>query len=680
MPNRLAEATSPYLLQHADNPVDWHEWGDDAFAEARERDVPIFLSVGYSSCHWCHVMAHESFEDDDVGGYLNDHFVSVKVDREERPDVDAVYMEAVQALTGRGGWPMSVFLDHDGRPFYGGTYWPREARHGMPGFVDVLAAVVDAWRTRRDEVTGGAERIAAAVAERQAAGTATDAGPDLAIADEAARLVIDQAWDRDLGGFGRAPKFPQAMTIRWLLDRHVRTGQTGPLTAALHSLDAMARGGIHDHVAGGFARYSTDAQWLVPHFEKMLYDNALLLDAYATAAAVSGHAVMQRTARGIAEYLLRDLRDPSGAFWSATDADSEGEEGRFFVWSLAELREVVASVDADPDILAAFFGATEAGNFEGANILHEPLPREQFATERGLDLDAFSADLERVRGALYDRREQRVHPGLDDKLLASWNALAIRGLVTAGRLLDEPRYLDAALGAADAVVDLLEVDGALHHSYKDGQVGAPAFLEDVAGMAAASLDLYEVTGDRGWYDRAERHATDAVERFADADGTFFSTASDAESLYTRPKDTWDNATPSGNSLVAEVFARLAAMTGDHTWRDRAERLVAAFQSQVGRMPTGYGQLLQVVERLTAEPTEVAIVGPEGEARDRLVDTVLARPRVGEVLAVADGPAERPALLRDRPAGSDGPLAYVCHGFVCDRPVADPAALADRLAG
>ncbi|MBW3619581.1 MAG: thioredoxin domain-containing protein [Actinobacteria bacterium] len=673
MPNRLSRETSPYLLQHADNPVDWYPWGEEAFERARDEGRPIFLSVGYSSCHWCHVMAHESFEDDDIAAELNDRFVNVKVDREERPDVDQVYMEAVQAMTGRGGWPMSVFLTPDGEPFYAGTYWPKERRHGMPAFREVAAAISEAWRDRRDEVVASAGEITAHLREAGRDAAADDL--DLSITDEAAALVVGQAWDRQLGGFGRAPKFPQAMTIAYLLDRHVRTGEGDAAEAAISALDAMAQGGIYDHVGGGFARYSTDARWLVPHFEKMLYDNGLLLAAYAQAYAVSGAERLRRVAVETADYLLREMQQPEGGFSSATDADSEGVEGRFFVWSRDEFDEVVAGIGEDADLFAAFFGVSREGNWEGTNILHEPVRRDRFAEERGLDLADLQERIDRVRAALYERRAGRVPPGLDDKVLTSWNALAIRGLALAGAWLAEDRYVEAAARTARFVEDHLVVDGALHHTWKDGRAGIPAFLEDVALLAGAYLTLYEVTGDVRWFERSVELAEDAVARFSDDEhGGYFATAHDAETLYTRPKDTWDNAQPSGNSVLAEVFAKLGAFTGEAVWTDRAEGVVRLFQEHARRNPVGYGYLLQVVERLLAGPVEVAVVGAPGLARDSLLAELWRHPRPGTVVAVAtpgDAAAEVVPLLADRPAVDGRPAAYVCRGFVCDRPVTTP---------
>jgi uncharacterized protein YyaL (SSP411 family) len=685
VPNRLAQTTSPYLLQHADNPVDWHPWGDEAFDEARRRDVPVFLSVGYSSCHWCHVMAHESFEDDELAAYMNAHFVNVKVDREERPDVDAVYMAAVQGMTGRGGWPMSVFLDHDRRPFYAGTYWPRRPRGGMPAFPQVLQAITDAWDDRRDEVVESAKEITEALA---GAATATaEESVDLSLSAAAVELVVDKAWDRERGGFGRPPKFPQAMTIGLLLDHHARTGHAGARDAAVHALQAMARGGIHDQVAGGFARYSTDADWLVPHFEKMLYDNGLLLDVYARAAALTGDVELERVARSTADYLVREMQHDAGGFFSATDADSEGVEGKFFVWTDEEFREVCDEAGVDPDRYAAFHGVRPDGNFrpeaaghapDRANILHEPVDRATFADQHGLDRGTLEAELRRLHIALYDRRADRVPPGLDDKVLTSWNALAIRGLARAALHLGEPRYADAAVRAATFLRDHAVVDGRLHHTWKDGTAAVPAFLEDVAGLAAALPWLAAATGDPSWSAWAVTLADDAVSRFADPDGGYFQTADDAEVLVTRPKDAWDNATPAGTSLLAQAAWQLALLTGEARWEEVAGGVVRSAATEVRRAPTGFGELLQVVEALAADGREVAVVGAAGEARDALVAAAVGHPRPGLVAAVAapDDPAAADVpLLRDRPTRDGAPTAYVCRGFVCDAPTTDPAAVA-----
>ena len=686
--NRLAGASSPYLLQHADNPVDWWEWEPSAFAEARRRDVPVFLSVGYSSCHWCHVMAHESFEDDDIAAFLNERFVAIKVDREERPDVDSVYMAAVQAMTGRGGWPMSVFLTEEGTPFFGGTYWPKEARHNMPGFTDVLRAVDTAWREQRDQVLASGVQITEHLAKVNEVGSPADS-VDPGTADRAAALCV-RMWDSQLGGFGQAPKFPQAMTIDFLLAHNLRTGSDAALEAALHSLDAMAAGGIYDQVGGGFARYSTDAQWLVPHFEKMLYDNALLLRAYVhgvqVATGQSQRLRFRRIACETADYLLREMRSEAGGFFSATDADSEGVEGKFFTWSAQEFDEVVAAAGEDPAEFRAFFGVTEDGNF--ADPHHPELPAASIlfvAGERDEADEQFSARLDRVRAALYGRRERRVHPGLDDKVLTSWNALALAALAEAGMALGEPRYVSAASACASFLRDTMVVDGRLHHTWKAGrQATIPAFLEDVAYLAQALLVLYEADHDVAWLHWAQTLAADADERFAETTeggftGAYFATAVDAEQLLTRPKDLWDNAQPAGPSVMVDVHLRLGALTGDPAHRTRAEKILALFTPRAEQAPTGYGELLRGLERLLAGPVEVAVVGPPGdEATTALVSAYTARWRPGSVLAVGAAGSDDPPLLAGRGLVEGQPAGYVCRDFACERPVSDPGEFAALL--
>ncbi len=675
--NELKNATSPYLLQHAKNPVEWREWGDSAFSEARERDVPIFLSVGYSSCHWCHVMAHESFEDDDVAALLNATFVNVKVDREERPDVDTVYMDAVTALTGHGGWPMSVFLDHELRPFFAGTYWPPRARSGMPGFVDVVAAVAEAWRQRRDEVDASAARIVSAL--EQATRTPAADTLDPGVVDDAAQAVLENAWDRRNGGFGRAPKFPQAMTIEWLLHRHDRTGDADALACAVQALDAMARGGIHDQLAGGFARYATDARWLVPHFEKMLVDNALLLPAYAAAASLTARADLRAIATSTAHWLLTDARRDDGLLIASMDADTDGREGAFYVWSYDEFVEVVREAGADPDLHAAAYGVTAAGNWKATNVLHRPVGLAEFARDNGLDPAAFEDESERVRAALLARRSKRTAPGIDDKALADANALAVRGLVVAGRLLDEPGWIDEAAAIAARLDETLVVDARLHHTHARGRVGPSAYLEDHACMALSEIELLCATGVSTHLDRALWHAEQAHARFEDPAGGWFKTAHDAPALVTRPKDTWDNATPAGTSVMVEVCLALADLTGDADWQLRAEQGLAAFQQQLARMPTGFGWTLRQLEGLASDRRQVAIVGAPGDERDQLERAVTHRPRSG-VRAVVAPPehGDAFALLRGRYGVEGRPAAYVCRDLVCELPVTDALQLLELL--
>ncbi len=698
--NRLQDASSPYLRQHADNPVDWFEWSSEAFELARSSDRPVFLSVGYSACHWCHVMAHESFSDEGVAKVLNDRFVSIKVDREERPDIDSVYMDAVQALTGRGGWPMSVFLTPDGVPFFGGTYWPPDSRHGMPGFMQVLDAVDTAWREQREDLLESGKRLTAHLASAHELGpAAATLSPDVA-ARAAAGCIA--AWDRRLGGFGSAPKFPQAMTIDFLLAHALRVGEdsgAGARQAATSTLEAMSRGGIYDHVGGGFARYSTDDTWLVPHFEKMLYDNALLLRAYIHGAQVVAQRQpdlarrFRRVATETAEYLLRDMRSPAGGFYAATDADSEGVEGKFFTWSVAEFDEVVAAAGEDPVFFRRFYGVTTEGNF--ADPHHPELPATSIlheTSDRDETDDDLSARIARVRAALHARRAQRIPPGLDDKVLTSWNGLALGALAEAGAVLDDPRYVVAAGDCARflrrELVDRSDPGRPrLLHTWREGHGGSvPAFLEDVAYLAQGLLSLYEADADPAWPALAEVLAADADARFAERDddgtptGAYFSTADDAEALLTRPKDLWDNATPAGSSVMVDVSLRLAALTGEPAHAERAERTLARFAARAERAPTGYGELLRGLERFLGGPQEVAVVGLAGASDTRaLVREYRRRWRPASVLAVGGPGSSQPALLAGRDLVKGRPAAYVCRHFACERPVTDPDELRALLA-
>jgi uncharacterized protein len=679
MPNRLAASTSPYLRQHADNPVDWREWGEEAFAEARERDVPIFLSVGYSACHWCHVMAHESFEDEATATQLNAAFVSIKVDREERPDVDAIYMKAVQGMTGRGGWPMSVFLTPDAEPFYAGTYFPSQERHGMPSFRRILTAVSESWVERRDEVVGSAARIAASIAASDTLEPAEHVDAE-GVTRDAAAVVLTQAWDRVDGGFGRAPKFPQAMTITWLLARHDRTGDDAALAAAAQALDHMGRGGINDLLAGGFARYSTDARWLVPHFEKMLYDNALLLPAFALAAVRTGDASLARMAEETAAFLLDGFATTDGTFVAAFDADTDGVEGATYVWSHDELLEVIAAAGHDGDLFAAFLGVTPPGNWEHTNVLHEPVARSAFSRARGLDPDRFARDWAQLRSVLRTHRDMRPQPGVDDKVLTDWNGLAIRGLVVAGRALAQPDWLVAAARAAEwlhAHAVVTAADGTVRARHTAGVDG---FLEDHANLALADLELFAATGEMIHLERAIALARSADARFADTDGGWFQTPIDGERLIARPKETWDNATPAGTSVMLEVCRRLYALTGEAAWSQRAEGALRLLAEPARRMPTGFGAVLRQLEELAAGSVEVVIIGEPGAARDALERAALdAHHPAASVVVSAPAHQDRIPLLAHRTPVEGRPAAYVCRDMVCERPVTDAMELAELLA-
>jgi uncharacterized protein YyaL (SSP411 family) len=670
--NRLEHETSPYLRQHADNPVDWYPWGDEAFARARADDKPILLSVGYSSCHWCHVMAHESFEDDAVAAVMNDKFVNVKVDREERPDVDAIYMQAVQAMTGSGGWPMTVFLDHDGRPFFGGTYFPPEDRPGMPGFVRLLDAVDDAWRHRRDELDQQADQLRQAIEESTAIGGGVRGALTPAILQQAATNLGGQ-YDPRFGGFGRAPKFPQAMTITLLLDLAVGDPRPEMLEMATGSLDAMAAGGIYDQVGGGFHRYSVDAHWLVPHFEKMLYDQALLVRAYVHAWMVTQNGRYRRVVEETVGYVLRDLHHPDGGFFSAEDADSEGVEGKFYVWSLEELESLCG--DALPDVVR-HFGVTTRGNFEDphtgfrGNILHAVGPPD----DRPASIDA-------VLPILFAAREQRVRPGLDDKVLLGWNALFLRSLVEAAHAFSRVDWMDAARTNARFLLrELRRDDGRLLRSWQNGRANLLAYAEDYAALLEALLTLAELD-DVHWLADARSVADDLVELFADDERSgFFTTGADADALIVRPKDFQDNATPSENSLAADALLRLAALTGDHAAAERAEAWLAGMAPIMGEHPTAFAFLLEALQRVVLPPLEVAIVGEPGPARDALVDVLRTRvlPAAVRVTAAPGDGADLTPLLADRTAVDGEAAAYVCERFACRLPVTAPDALRAEL--
>ena len=646
--NRLATESSPYLRQHADNPVDWFPWGDEAFEEARRRDVPILLSVGYSACHWCHVMAHESFEDDATAAVMNERFVNVKVDREERPDVDAVYMEAVQAMTGSGGWPMTVFVDHDGKPFWGGTYFPPEPRHGMPSFTQVLEGISEAWSSRRADLRQQGEQLTEAI-RRSSAPASGDGG--LPPADVLVRAAAELRRQHDPvhGGFGRAPKFPQTMAIELLL----RVGDDESLAAAERSLDRMAEGGIYDHLGGGFARYSTDAVWLVPHFEKMLYDQALLLRSYVHAFQVTGAERHRRVVEETVEYVLRDLRAPGGGLCSAEDADSEGVEGRFYVWSLDEVEEVTGD---DFEAARVWWEISGAGSWEGANILHGGVVRPP--------------EVERARQALLARRSQRVRPGLDDKVLTEWNALFLASLA-------EASYLDPAwTGAAEEIGEFLLAnlrrdDGRWLRSWQpDTGARHLAYAADHAALVDAFTRLYEATGRRRWLDEAGSAATAMLDLFWDDEGGgLFTTGHDAERLVARQKDLLDGATPSANSAAALALLRLAALTGDEALRGRGEAIVRLLGGLAAEHPLAFANLLAAVDLLAGGTTEVVVTGD----RPDLVAEVRRRYLPRAVLSWGER-LDSP-LWEGRP---DDGRAYVCQGHACRQPVDDPAALADQL--
>ncbi|HEX7950682.1 MAG TPA: thioredoxin domain-containing protein [Candidatus Limnocylindrales bacterium] len=698
MPNRLAAETSPYLLQHADNPVDWSPWGPDALARAKLLDRPIFLSIGYAACHWCHVMERESFEDEATARYLNDHFVSIKVDREERPDLDQVYMAAVQAMTGGGGWPMSVFLTPEGRPFYGGTYFPDEPRHGMPSFRQVLEGVERAWREQRAEVeAAGGRLVQGLVAQTRLESGDADPTPGLL---EAATAAIEASFDPANGGWGQAPKFPQPMTIEFLLRRHLATGDARPLAIARRSLDAMADGGVHDQLGGGFHRYSTDAHWLVPHFEQMLYDNAQLARVYLHAWQVTGDERYRTVATGTLDYVLRELTTDDGAFAASQDADTDGEEGATFVWTVGEIRAVLG--EASP-LFEAAYGVTDAGNWEGRTILSRVasdagnwegrtiLSRvasdAELAGRFDLSLAEVGEHLAASRRLLLARRAQRHQPARDGKALAAWNGLAIAALADASVAVaardpeGAARYRAAGERAASTIVGgLLPPAGSLSRSWKDGRAVGRGVLEDHSHLAEGLLALYEATFDERWFTTARALMDRVLEGFADPAGGFFDTADDHERLVTRPKDVQDNAVPSGNAVAAEVLLRLHAWTGESVYRSAAERALRTVVPYVARYATGFARWLSAMDLSLAEVREVAIAGfAEAAATQALLAEVRRGYRPNQVVALAGEPAASAIpLVSDRVAVDGKPTAYVCQAFVCRLPVTDPETLRQQL--
>jgi uncharacterized protein len=661
MPNRLAQETSPYLLQHMDNPVDWYPWGEEALARAREEDRPILLSVGYSACHWCHVMERESFEDPETAAYMNEHFVCVKVDREERPDVDAIYMEAVQSISGQGGWPMTVFLDPDGVPFYGGTYFPPDESRGMPSFRMVMEAVVHAFETKREEIR---ERAPGTRARLGAIGQVEPREdlPGAADLEGAVRQLLAAA-DRQHGGFGGAPKFPPASALELLLAR-------GEVEVVELTLDAMMAGGIYDQIGGGFARYSVDAVWLVPHFEKMLYDNVLLARAYLHGAQQLGHERYRRVCEETLDWMLREMRGPEGGFYSALDADSEGEEGRFYVWTAEQIREVLGE---RAEAIIEFYGVTERGNFEGSNVLHLAGGAGAPAPE----------GLREARRALFEARSQRVRPGLDDKRLTSWNALAIGALADAGAVLGREDYLAAARECAEFLLGTMrDGDGRLLRTYKDGDARLNGYLEDHAFLLEALLALYEASFEERWFAEAQKLAETMIGRFEDPErGGFFSTSTDHEELIARRKEVGDHPIPAGNSSAALGLLRLAALTGDRRYESAAQSVFALFAKLAVQHPDGFAHLLRALDFDLAPTREVALIAPAGvgtKALAELAAVVRERPRPHLVLAGGPEGATNPPLLQDRTALEGKPTAYVCENFTCQLPVIEPEDLRDQL--
>ncbi|MFZ5917608.1 MAG: thioredoxin domain-containing protein [Chloroflexota bacterium] len=675
MPNRLLNETSPYLRQHADNPVDWFPWGEEASHKAQVEDKPIFLSIGYSACHWCHVMAHESFEDERTAAIMNEHFVNVKVDREERPDLDRIYMSAIVAMTGNGGWPMSVFLTPDGLPFYGGTYFPPQPRYGMPSFSQVLLGVLDAWKNRRGELDAGGRRLVEAIQQQNAP------REGLKYEDmkrETLALALENLWrtfDRAHGGWGGAPKFPQPMVLEFLLRYHHTTGEPRALQMVTHTLEAMARGGMYDQLGGGFHRYSVDEHWLAPHFEKMLYDNAQLARVYLHAWQVTGNGFLRTIVEEILDYVVREMTDPAGGFYSTQDADSEGKEGKFFLWTADEIRQVLGD---DAPVFMAAYGVTSGGNastgsahgFEGKNIL-------EFVG----DLDPRPI-LGEARRKLFEAREQRVHPGRDEKVLTSWNGLMLAAFAEAARALDRDDYQDVAVRNANFVLQELRQDnGRLLHTWKNGVAKQNGFLEDYGYFMEGLLELYQTTFEPRWFVAAQELAGTMLAHFAAPDGGFYDTSDDHEPLITRPREIQDNATPSGNAIAAAALLKLAGLAAEPRHLEPAHEALAQMQSLMAQYPLGFGQWLQALSFALSQPKEIAIVGDPAAADTQ---TLLAAVRDGYrpfqvvALGIPDTLSPSVPLLHNRGQLDGRAAAYVCSGFACRAPVTTPDSLKAQL--
>ena len=688
--NHLADSKSPYLLQHADNPVNWYPWGPEAFAKAREEDKPIFLSIGYATCHWCHVMEHESFEDPDVAALMNEAFINIKVDREERPDIDQVYMTVCQMMTGGGGWPLTIIMTPDKKPFYAGTYLPRESRYGRIGMVDLVPRIVEIWRNDRDKVLGTTQQIIAGLEKMEAQPSGGSLDPK--VVTEAFRQLGGR-FDKDHGGFGTAPKFPSPHNLVFLTRYWRSTGNRLALDMVERTLEQMRLGGVYDQIGFGFHRYSTDAEWLVPHFEKMLYDQAMLMLAATEAWRATGNPILERTVREIAAYILRDMTSPEGGFYSAEDADSEGEEGLFYLWTLEEAASTLGAEDAA--FAADIWNLTPDGNYAdeasgqrtGRNIPHLSESHAAAAARTNADWVEFEKRLENVRHRLFASREKRVHPLKDDKILADWNGLMAAALASAGRVFGEETWIDASKKAVGFVLGQLRIqNGRLLHRYRDGDASIPAFLDDYVFMTSAMLELYDATLDAAYLDEALELQQQTTKLFWDTGrGGYYFTANDNEELLVRQKEIYDGAIPSGNSTAADNLVRLARLTGDGEFQKRADQIFAAFAHEATRMPSAHTQLMSALLRGTGPSLEIVIAGKPGA------------PDTEELLAVARAPYLPQAAILLVPPGKDGEkirkiatfaeaytpvegnaAAYICQNFECQLPTTDPKELAQML--
>jgi uncharacterized protein len=672
--NHLKDSTSPYLLQHANNPVDWHPWCEEALAKARAENKPIFLSIGYAACHWCHVMAHESFEDPAIAAIMNEHFINIKVDREERPDLDSIYMQATTTMTGSGGWPMSIFLTPDLHPFYAGTYFPPVPRYSMPSFRDVLAGIINAWQNEHDEVDRVGDQLVQHLQQALSEQSPT-VGPSQENLNQITAAILDN-YDWGYGGWGAAPKFPQPMTIEYLFRRSLSesTQRETILKTALHALKSMARGGMYDVVGGGFARYSTDNFWRVPHFEKMLYDNAQLALVYLHAWQITREPFFKRIVIETLDFVAREMTHPDGGFYSSLDADSEGEEGKFYVWTKPEIEETIAN-NSDFEFFSAAYGITEKGNWEGKTVLQRALDDGSLAARFKMDEETIGAKLADCDSRLLTGRAQRIRPNTDDKILTAWNGLMLHAFAKAARVLDDKmkssEYIIMATRSANFLLSNLYISGKLHRSWRDRKTTNQVFLEDYASLIIGLLELYQTDFDNRWFGAAVELANDMLRRFGDPSGGFFDTPNDSESLLIRPKDLQDNATPSGNVLACEALLKLSAFTDKSQYRDAAELALRLITDMALRYPMGYARWLSAADFALDNGKQIAVVfDAKNEDAQEMIQFIQTEYRPNAIVAASAYPPSKsaPAVLMDRPLKENKPTVYVCEHFVCKQPV------------
>tara|TARA_B100000029_G_scaffold516813_1_gene634897 strand:- start:78592 stop:80673 length:2082 start_codon:yes stop_codon:yes gene_type:complete len=681
--NRLAGETSPYLLQHAFNPVNWYPWGEEALEKAKTEDIPIMLSIGYSACHWCHVMAHESFENEEIAALMNQYFVNIKIDREERPDLDDIYMNAVTTMTGSGGWPMTVFLTPELKPFYGGTYFPPKDQYGRPGFPQILKAVSQFYHQRRSEAEMQGDKLVERLVELNGFTLQTKT-LDIELLDRASD-GISASYDDLNGGFGTSPKFPPSMTLSFLLRDNHRTGRKSSLDIVVNSLKKMAKGGIYDHLGGGFHRYSVDEKWLIPHFEKMLYDNALLLRTYTEAFQATGEPLFRNTVTETGFYIIREMLKPNGGFYATQDADSEGEEGKFYVWTPGEIQAILG--EERSTLFTQYYGVDDVGNFEhGASVLHQKVELEALADSHNLDPEELWSILGEDRCKLLNHREKRIKPGRDEKIMTDWNGLMIGSLARASRIFAEPLFLDSAVDSINFILKELYKDGRMLHVYKDGRAKFNGYLDDYVFTISALLDLYEATFDLNWFLHAVNLMDRTLEQFWDSKKNgFFYTSNDHEKLIVRPKTPYDNAIPSGNAIAIHNLLRLATFTGKHEYREKAELGLSLFSDYMATAPGGFGQLLSGLDWFLDTPVEIAIIGsledPRTQAMLKFIDHTFLP---NKVLAVQDiskpesNISDYIPLLANKKAIGGVPTTYVCKDFVCQNPVTTVEELARLL--